>query len=489
MRTLLCLMLLATPLFAQEEPAGGGEEGPAESEHPGSDSPEAQHARKYDGPRKRVQAFLIPMDEAARAATTRVAQAVEGVLSKTPVYEVVDLGRALSVESTAEQASAADEGRKAVSEGNLLAAGKGWPEAAGKYQKALKAYDRGLPAVGAREYAEALLRYGAAEWMSGEEKQAKDAFALCARLDPQQKLEPGKIEAAIEPHMQAAYEEAKKSKPGSLEIETRPAGARVILDGESKGHAPVKSMLATGKHLLRVERAGFFPYAELIDVSPKKPVSASITLSATPSATNLNTSIAGAAGEVAKGSAGKNVAALAEKFSLDRVLIGSVRSDEGKASVLLALVDAQKRKVIASKSLLLITDGTDADQVEADSQGAMRKLISQDGMPEDGAAAAPVAAAKPAAADAPAERRMVMPGTMPAAAPQATADDPGLVAKEPARHVVQPAPAADAPATDAPAPASTAAVQEEKKQQDSASKKKKGKGLKGKTGTEDWDDE
>src|SRR6267378_608791 len=99
MRPLLCLLfaLSSTSAFAQDDPPAPADE-PAEGEvspslHPGSDSPEAQHARKYDGVRKRAQAFLIPMDEGARTPTSRVAQALEGVLQHTPMYEVIDLGR------------------------------------------------------------------------------------------------------------------------------------------------------------------------------------------------------------------------------------------------------------------------------------------------------------------------------------------------------------------------------------------------------------
>src|SRR5258708_10631101 len=116
---LLCLVLLCSfAALAQEEPSSSEDSSDSESSsmRPPSDSPEAVHARKYDGPRPRAQAFLIPMDEAARAPTTRAAQAIEGVLLHTAIYEVVDLGHALSVQSTAEQAQRADEGRHLVAE-------------------------------------------------------------------------------------------------------------------------------------------------------------------------------------------------------------------------------------------------------------------------------------------------------------------------------------------------------------------------------------
>jgi hypothetical protein len=243
----------------------------------------------------------------------------------------------------------------------------------------------------------------------------------------------------------------------------------VTVDGEAKGSAPIRTELPSGKHLLRIERPGFYPHAELVEIAPRKTVQRSVTLSATPTAVSLNQTIAGAADEVGRGNAGKNVGALAETFSLERLLIGSVRSQDEKISVLLALVDASKRRLVASKSLLLVVDGTDADQLETDTQNAARKLVQQDSSPAEEAA--------PAQAAAPAERKPVMPGAAPP-----TADDPGLVAKD--KKVVA-APAKPEP--EAAAPASTESVKDEKKKQDT--KKKKKKGIQGKSGTEDWPEE
>ena len=432
MRLLLSLLLLAPAAFAQEETSD--EEGEvAPSEHPGLDSPEAVRLHKYEGPRRRAQAFLIPMDEKARAPTARVAQAIEGVLARTPMYEVVDLGRILSVESTSEQASRADEGRKLVSEANLAAVSKGWREAASLYAKALQALEKGLPAVGPAEYADALLRLGVARWISGEEKTAKSMLQAAARLDPQQKLDVQRIEPGMAPLLRAARAEAEAAPHGALDVDSRPAGTRVIVDGEAKGNSPIHAELPSGKHLLRIERAGFYPHAELVEIPPRKTVERSITLSVTPAAASLNQAIAAAAEETSRGTVGKSVGALAERFSLERVLIGSVRSQDEKVAVLLALVDPSTRKIVASQRLLLLADGTDADQIETDAQNATRILVQQDSSPSE-------------------------------EAPAARAEKPALANKEP-QAVAEPA-----PATESKQPAA----------------KKKKKGLRGKTGTEGW---
>src|SRR5438132_8568195 len=258
MRLFLCVALLCSlPAFAQEDPFPNDLEPPDEvsSMRPGSDSPEAQHARRYDGPRHRAQAFLIPMDEGARTPTARVAQALESVLQHTPMYEVVDLGRALSVESTAEQAQHADAGRNLLKEANDAAATKGWPEAAAKYQSAVQEFEKGLPAVGPREYAEAVLRDATATYMSGDDKAARDLFALAVRLDPQQRLV---ADEAVAPQLQQARTELAGARRVSLDVDVRPAGARIFVDGELRGqHVEVPA----GKHLLKAQPAGIYPDA------------------------------------------------------------------------------------------------------------------------------------------------------------------------------------------------------------------------------------
>ena len=223
------------------------------------------------------------------------------------------------------------------------------------------------------------------------------------------------------------------------------------------------------------------PIYEVVEIAPRKGTRQSLTLSATPTAASLSQLIAGASDEVGRGTAGKSVSALAQRFSLERVLIGSVRSqEESHVSVVLALVDAVKHRIIAAKTLTLSADGTDADQIELDTQTAARKLIAADDAEAETAADAP-AAAEPI-------RKPVMPGAIPAV--PATADEPGLVGR--GRRVAIPAPApapasqaelrapnASEPKAEPPAPASKEAFR----------KKQKAKGLQGKTGTEEWGDD
>lgn len=523
------LLLAAAPALAQEESAGsssdsvGGDEGIPNSVHPGSDSPESAGVRPGEPrSRRKAQAFLIPLDEQSRAATGRVAQALEGVLAGTAQYEVIDLGRALSVEPTPEQVAHAAEGRKLVAEGNAVYAKSAYADAADRYRAALKAMDRGLAAVSAQEYAELWLRLGAALHRAGEVRPAREAFLQVVRLDPQQKLQAPLVEPLAEQPLAAARADAETLATGVLEVESKPSGARVAVDGEAKGQAPLRLELLSGRHLVRIERAGFYPHVELLEVAARRPAMLAATLTATPSAASLNQIIAGAAEEASRGEAGPNVSKLAERFGLERLLIGSVSSHGTKLSVLVALVNGSRRRLVAKSVLLLTADGTDADQVEQDTQAATRKLIALDvsageapvvrgaaagapGSPTAAGATAPGSAAAVPASFAPAraaaldpgERRAVMPGSFPAAAAPASEDDLGLASRErgPAAPLAPAASAEAAAAVPFAAAPAAAALGDEKaapSSTDEAAKKKKDKkkkkGLQGKSGTEHWDD-
>jgi hypothetical protein len=248
----------------------------------------------------------------------------------------------------------------------------------------------------------------------------------------------------------------------------------------------------SGKHVIRVERPGYFPHAELVDVAPgaKKSATVTATLASTPIAANLNQVIAGAADEVSRGQAGRNTTELAEKFALERVVIGSVSTHDRRISVLVAIVDARKQKLVGKSSLLLIADGSDSDQVENETQAATRKLVALDVPAADETVAAGI---KPAESSAPetgsagsagsvgSGRRAVMPGSQPPATAPSD-DDAPLATRE--RKVAVPAsrtldkPPAEA-AAEKPAPESTEQV---KKKQG----RKGARGLAEKSGTEHW---
>ena len=83
-------------------------------------------------------------------------------------------------------------------------------------------------------------------------------------------LSPSSPVAAVELTLAplAAVDEAPPAAvPGSLLVESRPPGARVLVGGSSAGTTPtVVSGLAAGPHEVRIELEGYLPWVASVDV-------------------------------------------------------------------------------------------------------------------------------------------------------------------------------------------------------------------------------
>jgi hypothetical protein len=105
---------------------------------------------------------------------------------------------------------------------------------------------------------------------------------------------------------------------------------------------------------------------------------------------SLNSMVADAAAEADRGEAGPSLRRLAARFSLDRVLVGSVALRGPSVAVLLTLADAPRARLLGRETLLLSAANAGADGVEAQVQGAVRRLLDRAAL--DDAAPAPMSA-------------------------------------------------------------------------------------------------
>ena len=68
---------------------------------------------------------------------------------------------------------------------------------------------------------------------------------------------------------------------GSLVVDSRPPGARVIVDGRAVGVTPLTiPALSAGTHTVRIERAGYAPVATTTRVEPGARARVAVTLTA-----------------------------------------------------------------------------------------------------------------------------------------------------------------------------------------------------------------
>jgi hypothetical protein len=114
--------------------------------------------------------------------------------------------------------------------------------------------------------AEVQLTIGAIAAQAGLQAFAEFSFRRAALLEPGRRL----LQAEAPPTVVEAYERVARrlalSPVGGFEVRSAVPAASVYLDDVLQGVAPLRVRAIVGRHLLRVQAAGYRPYGALIDV-------------------------------------------------------------------------------------------------------------------------------------------------------------------------------------------------------------------------------
>jgi hypothetical protein len=116
--------------------------------------------------------------------------------------------------------------------------------------------------------AEIQLMIGATAAQAGLRELAEFSFRRAALLEPARRL----LQAEAPPLVVETYERVARQVAlapfGSFEVRTEVPAASVFLDDVLQGVAPLRMRAVVGRHVLRVQAAGYRPYGALIDVLP-----------------------------------------------------------------------------------------------------------------------------------------------------------------------------------------------------------------------------
>jgi hypothetical protein len=86
------------------------------------------------------------------------------------------------------------------------------------------------------------------------------------------------IVAGVDFSLPAPLRKAAPSGPGKLSVDTRPMGARLLVDEQGHGRAPSTISLQPGSHKITVIYEGFSPASQTVEIAPGKSESLTLTL-------------------------------------------------------------------------------------------------------------------------------------------------------------------------------------------------------------------
>lgn len=146
-----------------------------------------------------------------------------------------------------------DDAARALAAGDAETAREDVKEAIRMFEEALAFAED--DAAWAR-YREALLLQATVLWKLRDKLGADGALLQLLAVEPEWKPKRGTLPADLLARIELVRDDARSTPTATLEVKSRPAGARVLIDGRRAGRAPVAVDVAPGIHYVLVEDAG-----------------------------------------------------------------------------------------------------------------------------------------------------------------------------------------------------------------------------------------
>jgi len=311
---------------------------------------------------QRISSLLVPMDPTAEASGPKMESYMNEALAEFQNYTLRKPEDLFGLPQDEEALVALKRGKQGYEESLAAFDKKEYEDAELKIRATLKELEKAASAMTAscNPLCDATALYAAVMHQRGDVEEAKLALLDLMALNPTYEMDTKRYSRdfiALRVQVATGVHAALR---GGATVKSRPAGARVYIDNEFKGHTPLTlTTLPVGKHLLRLERPGFRMYGQLLEVSPDD-VEASTALQPTEDYKAYDARLDGVASEVMRANATSStaVAGLGKALGLERGFVGTVRDipDTGTTELVLGLFDMSNGKRLGVRRVVLQGD-------------------------------------------------------------------------------------------------------------------------------------
>ncbi|QDE67631.1 PEGA domain-containing protein [Myxococcus xanthus] len=328
---------------------------------------------------RRVSTLLVPMDPASEASSVQMEGYMNDALTHFAGMTVRKSEELFGMPEDPEARASLERGRKGYSESLSAFDKKDYEEAERKVRATLKELQGAAGAMrGCSPLCDALALYAAVLHLRGEVEEAKLALIDLIALSPTHELSPKRFTREfLALRVQVATSRTSQLR-GTATVNSRPAGARVYVDGEVVGYTPVTlPALPIGKHLLRLERPGFRQYGQLMEVATDD---AEVTAKLVPTSAYkaYDAQLDRVAGEVNRaGEKASGVAAMAQSLGLERVMVGTLRANGEGTDLTLGYYDARTGQRLAGRRMAV--QGDEFGQLKQEMERVVNHLVNSIG--------------------------------------------------------------------------------------------------------------
>ncbi|GMU60366.1 MAG: hypothetical protein AMXMBFR34_21290 [Myxococcaceae bacterium] len=299
---------------------------------------------------KRISALVIPMDKGAEQSTLRLEEYMNSALEEYQGFDLKTSDELFGVAPDEDAAASLKRAEQGFSESKSSFDARTYEDAERKLRATIKEYGKAVAAMkSCGSLCDAVAMYAASLQARGEAEEAKIAILDLLALAPSHELDRKRYPQNFLALKAQVATGRNAQLRGNFTVKTKPAGARVYLNGEFQGYTPFTlQTLPVGKHLLRVERPGFRQFGAMIEVTPEDQ-ELTQELIATSGYQAFDGLMDRLAGEAMKDKGGSTMSTVATSLKLDRAIIGVVRELEAgdQSELILGYFDLKSGKRLA----------------------------------------------------------------------------------------------------------------------------------------------
>ncbi|MBK7860034.1 MAG: PEGA domain-containing protein [Archangiaceae bacterium] len=301
---------------------------------------------------RRIAVLLVPMDKGAEAWSVRVESYMNEALKEYSGLSVKTSDDLFPVPADEDAEASLKRAETGFTESKAAFDKRDYEDAERKLRATIKEFTKAAAALKVCGHlCDAVAMYAASLQARGDVEEAKIATIDLLSLNPTFELDRKKYPAdyiALRAQVATSRNAALR---GTVQVKSKPAGARIYLDGDEKGHTPgTLQTLPIGKHLVRVARPGFKPYGTVVEVTPEE-AEVSADLIPTASYKAYDGVLDKLAVEAKSDKGGSTMASIGKSLNLDRGVIVVLKevNDSGGLEMSTALFELQSGKRLAAK--------------------------------------------------------------------------------------------------------------------------------------------
>lgn len=328
---------------------------------------------------KRISALIVPMDKASEGEGLKIETYANETLQEYDGFELKTSDDLFGVAKDENATASLKRSEQGFSEGKDAFTARNYEDAERKLRATIKEYGKAVPAMGACAHlCDAVAMYAASLQARGDVEEAKiatlDLLALNATFDLDRKVYP---QAFLSLKAQVATGRTAQLR-GNVNVKSKPAGARVYLNGEFKGYTPMTlATLPIGKALVKVEKPGFQQVGSMVDVSAEDQ-DVVHELTATQGFKAYDSLQDRLAGEALKSKGGATLSTVGKTLGIDRAVVGVLKSlEEGGTELTLAYFDLKSGQRLSQKRATF--QGDEYGQLKGELGRMVNSLINSAG--------------------------------------------------------------------------------------------------------------